>query len=87
MLLVRALGLYPPGSMVRLANGDLAAVVGCGSRPQWPVVATIASREGLSPSTPVLRTPGDPEFSVVEPLTPREAWRTPALEELLPLTA
>jgi hypothetical protein len=87
MLLVRALGLYPPGSLVQLANGDLAVVVGCGSRPQWPVVATIASREGLAPSTPVLRTPGDPEFSVVETLAPREAWRTPALEELLPLTA
>jgi hypothetical protein len=87
MLLVRALGLYPPGSLVRLANGDLAVVVGCGSRPQWPVVATIASREGLLPSTPVLRTPGDPEFGVVEALSPREAWRAPALGELLPLTA
>ena len=87
MLLVRALGLYPPGSLVRLANGDLAVVVGCGSRPQWPVVATIANREGLSPSTPVLRPSGDPEFCVVEPMSPREAWRTPALEELLPLTA
>jgi hypothetical protein len=87
MLLVRALGLYPPGSLVRLANGDLAVVVGCGSRPQWPVVATIASREGLAPSTPVLRPPGDPEFGVVEALPPREAWRTPALAELMPLTA
>jgi hypothetical protein len=87
MLLVRALGLYPPGSLVRLANGDLAVVVGCGSRPQWPVVATISSREGLLPSTPVLRTPGDPEFGVVEALSPREAWRAPALAELLPLTA
>ncbi len=87
MLLVRALGLYPPGSLVRLGNGDLAVVVGCGSRPQWPVVATIANREGLSPSTPVLRTPGDPEFCVVESRSPREARRTPALEALLPLTA
>lgn len=87
MLLVRALGLYPPGSLVRLANGDLAVVVGCGSRPQWPVVATIASREGLAPSTPVLRSAGDPEFGVVEALSPREAWRTPALAALLPLTA
>jgi hypothetical protein len=87
MLLVRALGLYPPGSLVRLANGDLAVVVGCGSRPQWPVVATIASREGLAPSTPVLRSPGDPEFGVVEALPPRDAWRTPALSELMPLTA
>ena len=87
MLLVRALGLYPPGSLVRLANGDLAVVVGCGSRPQWPVVATIANREGLAPSTPVLRPVGDPEFSVLESIAPREAWRTPALETLLPLTA
>jgi hypothetical protein len=35
----------------------------------------------------VLRPAGDPEFCVVEPISPREAWRTPALEELLPLTA
>ena len=87
MLLVRALGIYPPGSLVRLVNGDLAIVVGCGSRPQWPVVATIASGEGLAPSTPVLRTPGDPEFAVVEALAPQQAWRTPELAALLPLTA
>jgi len=87
MLLIRAVGIYPPGCMVRLANGDLAIVVGCGSRPQWPVVATIASREGLAPSTPVLRPSGDAEFGVVEALPPRQAWRTPALAELLPLTA
>lgn len=87
MLLVRVLGLYPPGSLVRLANGDLAAVVGCGSRPQWPVVATIANREGVAPSTPVLRPAGDPEFCVVESIPPRAAWRVPTLEELLPLTA
>ena len=63
------------------------AVVGCGSRPQWPAVATIANREGVAPSTPVLRPAGDPEFSVVESIPPHQAWRVPALEELLPLTS
>jgi hypothetical protein len=87
MLLVRVLGVHPPGCTVRLVNGDLAVVLRCGRQVQWPVVASIANSEGLVPATPVLRTPGDPEFAIVEALPPGQAWRVPSLAQLLPLTA
>ncbi len=46
MLLIRALGIYPPGCLVRLASQELGVVLRRGVRANLPEVATIADKSG-----------------------------------------
>lgn len=43
---LRKLGLYPPGSFVKLANGDLGVVVRRGAKAHMPVVAALRRQDG-----------------------------------------
>lgn len=44
--LLRVIGLYPPGSWVELANGDMGLVVGRGDQAHAPVVAVVRRADG-----------------------------------------
>jgi hypothetical protein len=44
--LVRAVGLCPPGTYVRLDNGEIAVVMGRSSKPNHPHVAIVLSESG-----------------------------------------
>jgi hypothetical protein len=44
--LLRVLGLYPPGTYVELANGDLGVVIERGSRAHTPLVASLRRGDG-----------------------------------------
>lgn len=46
MAMLRKLGLYPPGSFVRLANGDLGVVVRRGAQAHTPIVAALRRDDG-----------------------------------------
>jgi hypothetical protein len=46
MAMLRKLGLYPPGSFVRLANGDLGVVVRRGALAHTPIVAALRRDDG-----------------------------------------
>lgn len=52
---VKALGVYIPGSYVRLASGEVAVVVRRGRRANTPVVFAIIGRQGLPLGEPALR--------------------------------
>lgn len=54
-LLVKVLGLYPPGSYVRLQGGETAVVLRRGRRANTPVVLTIVNAQGMPLSLPALR--------------------------------
>ncbi len=43
---LRKLGLYPPGSFVKLANGDLGVVVRRGAKAHMPIVAALRRQDG-----------------------------------------
>jgi hypothetical protein len=62
--LTGALGLYPPGSAVRLANGEQGVVIARGLRANLPRVAVLVSADGISLSTPVVRDTADPQYAV-----------------------
>ncbi|TJZ68603.1 HD-GYP domain-containing protein [Chitiniphilus eburneus] len=51
---IKTLGVYPPGLMVRLANGEIGIVVKHGSKPNCPVVASLIGPRG-APLSLVLR--------------------------------
>jgi len=62
--LLRATGLYPPGSCVELANGERGIVVSRGRRANLPWVASLVAPSGLPLGEPVLRDTLDARFAV-----------------------
>lgn len=53
--LIKAIGLYPPGSLVRLANGEEGMVLKRGHSANAPTVAALVGRSGSPLTAPVLR--------------------------------
>lgn len=53
--LTRALGIYPPGSFVQLANGETAVVLRRGARASQPLVASLLGPDRQPLATPLLR--------------------------------
>jgi HD-GYP domain-containing protein (c-di-GMP phosphodiesterase class II) len=62
--LLRATGLYPPGSFVELANGERGIVVARGRRANLPWVASLVSPSGLALGEPALRDTADARHAV-----------------------
>ncbi len=56
--LVRRVGLCPPGTFVRLDNGDTAVVLRHGDRPMYPLVASLLDRQGGQLTRPALHHTG-----------------------------
>ncbi|MDE2372359.1 MAG: hypothetical protein KGN16_25565 [Burkholderiales bacterium] len=53
--LLKAVGLYPPGSFVQLVSGELGIVVARGRRANLPYVASLVSASGMPLGEPALR--------------------------------
>ncbi len=71
-LFIKHIGLYPPGSYVRLASGELAVVMKRGARAHAPLVFSLVGRQGLPLGEPALRDTQDPAHEVRESLPPGE---------------
>jgi HD-GYP domain-containing protein (c-di-GMP phosphodiesterase class II) len=53
--LLKAVGLYPPGSFVELASGEVGIVVARGRRANLPLVGTLVGSTGAVLMQPILR--------------------------------
>jgi HD-GYP domain-containing protein (c-di-GMP phosphodiesterase class II) len=62
--LLRATGLYPPGSFVELANGERGIVVARGRRANLPWVASLVAPSGMALGEPALRDTFDARYAV-----------------------
>jgi HD-GYP domain-containing protein (c-di-GMP phosphodiesterase class II) len=62
--LLRATGLYPPGSFVELANGERGIVVARGRRANLPWVASLVASSGMALGEPALRDTLETRFAV-----------------------
>lgn len=69
---IKELGIYPPGSLVRLANGEIAVVIRCGPRVDCPIVRSIIKPTSEAYLNPRFRDTGRKEFAIVEVSTSRE---------------
>ena len=67
----KAMGLYPPGTMVRLANHELAVVTSRGSNIAKPLVKSIVGERNLPLSSPVERDTGVEGYAVVAVVDPK----------------
>lgn len=56
---IKTLGVYIPGSYVRLANGELAVVVRRGRKANAPLVFALVGRHGMPLGEPALRDTSD----------------------------
>lgn len=63
--LVKEFGVYPPGTCVRLASGEVGVVVKRGESTNTPVVASLMSRKGEQLMEPVRRNTTLAEHAVV----------------------
>lgn len=63
-VLLRTLGLYPPGCFVQLANGDFGIVVKRGAKAHTPCVASLRRQDGSMYNLPKRRQPGSSEHAV-----------------------
>lgn len=66
MMLVKELGVYPPGTLVRLASDEVGIVLRRGGDATHPQVLRVMTAEGFQESEHVLRDTSDAEFHIVD---------------------
>lgn len=71
--MLRVLGLYPPGSFVQLANGEIGVVTGRGVKAHTPLVACLRREDGALLRTPTLRDTSQTDCAVRRSLTSHDA--------------
>ena len=84
-LLIKEVGMYPPGSLVKLANGEVGVVCKRGAQANTPVVATLVNAKGMQQMDPVRRDTGADLFKIVSIMPPtmltvnfEQIWRPQA---------
>jgi hypothetical protein len=65
-LFVKTLGIYLPGTYVRLKNRQLAVVTRRGERIQFPAVYAVTGRDGMPLPGPVFRDTSLPDFGIAQ---------------------
>ena len=84
--LIKATGIYSPGTFVRLATDEIAAVIKRGSNTTTPRVAVLINRAGMPTGELIVRDTSRPEYKIVRGVLPRDVKVQINLERLLALT-
>lgn len=63
--IVKEMGIYPPGTFVKLANGETAVVVRTGESAHTPQVRALSSSDGMPHMEPEPRDTANPKFKIV----------------------
>lgn len=85
--LIKAVGLYPPGTLVRLANGEEGMVLKRGANATEPLVAALIGKSGNPLTEPVPRDTRLAGQAVTHSLAPHELRLRLSIEKLLRLAA
>lgn len=85
--LIKAVGIYQPGSFVRLATDEVAVVIKRGLNTSTPRVAVLVNRSGMPTMEPTIRETSTRDFRIVASVPHRDVKVQINLERLLPLTA
>lgn len=62
--LIKELGIYPPGTYVKLANGENAVVVRRGSQAHTPLVCSLTNASGMPMGEPVPRDTAQEKYAI-----------------------
>jgi len=80
-MLVKEVGVFPPGTLVRLKNREVCVVRRRGANAATPELLCLVRSDGTPVSKPQPRDPRDPNFAIVEAVS-SEQFRS--LEAILP---
>lgn len=83
--LIKAVGLYPPGTFVRLASGEEGIVVRRGTSATEPLVAALLGKSGAPLTEPVPRDTRLASQAITHSLAPHELRLRLSIEKLLRL--
>ena len=81
--LLKAVGLYPPGSFVELVSGEVGIVVARGRRANLPYVVSLVSASGKPLSEPALRDTIDSRYTVRAAVASHQVKVRPQHDRLL----
>ena len=81
--LLKAVGLYPPGSFVELVNGEICIVVARGPRANLPVVAVLIGADGAHRGNAAQRDTNDRRFAVKSAVSAGKVRVMPPHEALM----
>jgi len=84
--LIKAVGIYSPGTFVKLANNEVAIVVRRGLNTTMPKVAVLINRQGMLTGEPILRETSQSDFRIVGSVPHREVKVNHNFDRLLLLT-
>ena len=84
--LIKAVGIYSPGTFVKLATNEIAVVIKRGLNTTMPKVAVLINRHGMATGEPILRDTSVAEFRIVASVPYRDVKVNHNLERLLALT-
>lgn len=84
--LVKAVGIYSPGSFVRLATNEVAVVIKRGANTTTPRVAILINRAGMPTGELIVRDTSQRDFRILASLQHHDVKVKIHLERLLALT-
>lgn len=84
--LIKAVGIYQPGSFVRLATDEVAVVVKRGINTSTPRVAVLVNRSGMPTAEPLIRETSVRDYRIVASVAQRDVKVKIHLEKMLALT-
>jgi HD-GYP domain-containing protein (c-di-GMP phosphodiesterase class II) len=84
--LIKAVGIYSPGSFVRLCTDEIAVVIKRGANTTTPRVAVLVNRSGMPTGELIVRDTSRREFRIVAGVPQRDVKVNINLERLLALT-
>lgn len=84
--LIKAVGIYSPGTYVRLATDEIAVVIKRGANTTTPRVAVVVNRSGMPIGELIVRDTSKREFRIVIGVAQRDVKVKINLDRLLALT-
>jgi HD-GYP domain-containing protein (c-di-GMP phosphodiesterase class II) len=84
--LIKAVGIYPPGSFVRLHSGEVAVVLQRGPNTAIPKVAVVLNRHALASVEPIVRDTSVPAYAIASHVLRGDVRVHLSLEKMLALT-
>ena len=85
--LIKAVGVYSPGALVRLANGETGVVVRRGANTTMPRVAILVNRDGIPTGEHPLRDTSQRDLRITSSVAASDCKVQIQLDRMLALTA
>jgi hypothetical protein len=79
---IKAIGVFPAGTPVRLENGEIAVVVHRGEKASAPQVCAIVGPRGMPMAVPIRRDTSMPTYGVREVMEWADVGAPPSMQSL-----